>query len=149
MKSEFFSVHTWNDYEGPVNIDRKLITRKRFIELFSNIDWSAGTVHSYPDYPYNPPTHELLIFDLNRGKSLKFSTIICNDWDYEFILDFGSYTKEGEEFRGTVETLETTYEKEDVMLQYINGFCAGDYSAILQIREESRVYHTYEHIFKR
>lgn len=148
MESDFFSVHTWNAYKGSMNIDRKFTTQKEFVELFTSIDWSLGTVYSYPNYPFDPPSHELFIFDLKRGKSLKFSTVICNDWDYEFYIHFGMYQKEGEEFKGVVETFETTYEKEDVMVRYINGFCKGDYSAILQTREESGVYHTAEKTFK-
>ena len=148
MKAQFYSIHPGNEYKGPVNIDQKFTTQEEFIALFSSIDWSVGTIYSYPDYPFNPPNQELFIFDLRRGKSLKFSTIICNDWDYEFYIHFGTYQKEGNEFKGTVETLETTYEKEDVMIEYIKGFCSGDYSAILQTREESGVYHSDETTFR-
>lgn len=149
MQSQFFyTIHTWNEHKGPVNIDKKLITQEDLIQLFSSIDWSVGTIYSYPDYPFDSPNHELFIFDLKRGKSLKFSTIICNDWDYEFYIHFGTYQKKDEEFTGVVETLETTYEKEEVMIHYINSFCAGDYSSILQTREEAGVYYTSEATFK-
>ncbi len=148
MQSQFYAIHTWNESKGPVNTERKFTNQEELIGLFSSIDWSLGTVYSYPNYPFDPPSHELFIFDLKRGKSLKFSTIICNDWDYEFYIHFGTYQKEGEEFIGTVETLETTYEKEDVMIEYIKGFCSGDYSAILQTKEESGVYHTHETTFR-
>jgi len=147
MQSQFYSIHTWNKHKGPVNIDRRFTTQEEFMELFSSIDWSAGTVYSYPNYPFDPPSHELFVFDLKREKSLKFSTIICNDWDYEFYIHFGTYQKRGNEFIGIVETLETTYEKEDIMIQYIKGFCSGDYSNILQTREESGVYHAAESTF--
>ncbi|WP_298780346.1 hypothetical protein [uncultured Polaribacter sp.] len=150
MGNIFLSVYTFNEYNKPENIIRKTVLKDSFIDIFLNIDWSQGTIHTYPNYPNEPrPKNHLFLFDIIKQTSLSFDIEVSNDWAYEFILSFGNYQKESKsKYIGKIESFETSCYDENEMLNYIEDFFNRKYTTIKKLKNEAGIYHSHKFTFE-
>lgn len=150
MENNFLSIYKWNKYKESEKIEKKYVSKESFIDLFLKVDWSQGTIHTYPNYPNSPkPNNHLFLFDIQNQKSINFDIVVSNDWSYEFILGLGDYhKKEEDKYQGTIETMETSCYDEEEMLTYIEDFFNSNYTSIKQLKEEAGIIHSHQSIFE-
>ena len=150
MEKNFLSVYKWNKYKEAEVVEKSYVSKESFIDLFLSIDWSLGTIHTYPNYPNDPrPKNHLFVFDIETQKSMSFDIVVSNDWMYEFILDFGEYQeKDKNQYHGTIESMETSCFDEKKMLSYIEDFFNKTYTSIKKLKQEAGVSHSHESIFR-